>query len=562
MQHVLPPTQLSTVARRFFFAFHELNRPPRHFHTIVRQRRCPVRLRIWRYGPWTSGQRNSTGIRQYGGTAGRRSTVVWDGDDGKEPGNSAIERDGKPLEAQELKEMSEAVQDDLDTLNMNFPGADKPAIIDANATSAQPNIHEQLKRIASRMDELNRRLDELSRQRDDSVRKAPPSQLSVSEMTTHVMRKLSSSPVVITTLSADRENDGLLPRQQDLRAMTVSSFTTVTMKPNPVISFNVRRPSRTLDGILRWRVFPVHILDSSPEGASIAHAFTRGDPVEAFEKILKIPGLKTRRNQNSNRIHHPSVFARLNCTLIPEKTVTIGDHSVIFATVENVAMGRASSNLSSVNGLVYQDGAYRSPGSAVLEPSGTNKGSGSRPTPNPSDTPVEGARPKRNTPRARPISTSSPKVEEDKSGKSGQDGERNAALDETKDEDAWTESSTSATLYTENDLPWYNEKSEVPPSDPDANKTEEPHLRIMYTMAGENPNLSTIARRVRAKYGMSQIVGQSHENGIPSVASDDSSTASTGTSKCFSVQGEETAAKNEPSEGRKGERNLDRATEQ
>jgi hypothetical protein len=59
--------------------------------------------------------------------------------------------------------------------------------------------------------------------------------------------------------------------------MTLSSFASVALSPEPVVTFNIRCPSSTLQAISYAKQFFIHILDASPEGARIADAFTKGN---------------------------------------------------------------------------------------------------------------------------------------------------------------------------------------------------------------------------------------------------------------------------------------------
>lgn len=61
------------------------------------------------------------------------------------------------------------------------------------------------------------------------------------------------------------------------RGMTVSSFSTVTLHPEPIISFNVRRPSETLSALLSSRRFLVHLLAPGCATAALARDFSRGN---------------------------------------------------------------------------------------------------------------------------------------------------------------------------------------------------------------------------------------------------------------------------------------------
>ncbi|KAH7033083.1 flavin reductase like domain-containing protein [Microdochium trichocladiopsis] len=60
------------------------------------------------------------------------------------------------------------------------------------------------------------------------------------------------------------------------RAMTASSFTSLTLDPTPTILFNVTIPSRSHSAILRAGSFNVHILSADEHGAKLADLFARG----------------------------------------------------------------------------------------------------------------------------------------------------------------------------------------------------------------------------------------------------------------------------------------------
>ncbi|KJZ77700.1 hypothetical protein HIM_02877 [Hirsutella minnesotensis 3608] len=71
---------------------------------------------------------------------------------------------------------------------------------------------------------------------------SPDSETSLPEQLRSVMRLLAS-PVVVCTATHGSEP----------RAMTMSSFTSLTLTPTPLITFNVATPSRTLDAIASSR---------------------------------------------------------------------------------------------------------------------------------------------------------------------------------------------------------------------------------------------------------------------------------------------------------------------
>ncbi|KAJ5898982.1 hypothetical protein N7495_003726 [Penicillium taxi] len=139
------------------------------------------------------------------------------------------------------------------------------------------------------------------------------------------------------------------------RGMTVSSFNTVTLTPNPVISFNVRRPSETLNALLASGRFLVHLLAPEPATATLARDFSKGNATLAammnghgqFEfkpsdvchesgSDRPLPILRRRPQgsgiSNEGKVDFPFVF---ECTLHPSK-IDVQDHSIILGTVVRV----------------------------------------------------------------------------------------------------------------------------------------------------------------------------------------------------------------------------------
>lgn len=83
------------------------------------------------------------------------------------------------------------------------------------------------------------------------------------------------------------------------RAMTVSSFSSVTLDPKPTITFSITKPSRTYDAIANSRRFNIHVLRDDENGARLAHHFTQGNaPAPGVSHNLfsfdRFPGLNVR----------------------------------------------------------------------------------------------------------------------------------------------------------------------------------------------------------------------------------------------------------------------------
>jgi flavin reductase (DIM6/NTAB) family NADH-FMN oxidoreductase RutF len=202
-------------------------------------------------------------------------------------------------------------------------------------------------------------------QASTQTRPQPSTQSSPRSTTTNLkheykatMRSVPSSVVVLTTRvsSADSNIDSL-------RGMTVSSMSSVTLEPEPIISFSIRGPSRTLDCITAGQPFTVNFLNTHPTGAHIADIFSRphDDPSQPF-RIINDSGLADVYESGDpagptiGGIHIP---ARFTCELLPGKSLEIGDHTVVFARVTDIWSIPVIPSTSKRTFLAYAQAEYR-----------------------------------------------------------------------------------------------------------------------------------------------------------------------------------------------------------
>ncbi|KAI1114267.1 hypothetical protein F5Y14DRAFT_415240 [Nemania sp. NC0429] len=100
---------------------------------------------------------------------------------------------------------------------------------------------------------------------------------------TAVMAKLPHPVVVITTLDRTYHAQAAagVPleamRHPVARAVTVSSFTSLCIRPRPHVMFNMTLPSTMYDALVACKDFNVHVLTPDQSGARVASVFTRGN---------------------------------------------------------------------------------------------------------------------------------------------------------------------------------------------------------------------------------------------------------------------------------------------
>lgn len=172
-------------------------------------------------------------------------------------------------------------------------------------------------------------------------------------------------------------------RISSFRGMTISSFTAVCLAPNPVVSFNIRTPSRTLDALRNSRTFFINIPAANDIGRAIANAFTKphDDPSLPFRQLYAERGTQTRSKQGGPPyILGMGIQARYKCQLLSTKTVEIGDHVVLFAEVVKVEFNKqlferndsilgavAKRGSNAPTSLLYAHGEYMRAAATITE---------------------------------------------------------------------------------------------------------------------------------------------------------------------------------------------------
>ncbi|KAL1958204.1 hypothetical protein VTO42DRAFT_5060 [Malbranchea cinnamomea] len=189
---------------------------------------------------------------------------------------------------------------------------------------------------------------------------------SIQEHVRHLMRRVPHPVAIITS------TDPNAPVQTAFRGMTVSSFNTVTLYPDPVVSFNAKVPSETYNAILSSSRFLVHLLAPNPTTARLAREFSKGqenislrDEDKFFQFVSPhwprslSPSIRTGEpprlvirptSQQTNAstsgaittedetVNFPFIF---ECKYLPQ-SCRVGDHVVVLGTVVRVLQKETS----------------------------------------------------------------------------------------------------------------------------------------------------------------------------------------------------------------------------
>lgn len=138
----------------------------------------------------------------------------------------------------------------------------------------------------------------------------------------------------------------------------MSSFTSLTLYPTPLVTFNIRFPSRTLDALRVAEAFHVHILSGDETGARLASRFTQGNEGNAAAEGV--------RWREGGVLDEDGVEFVLRCRLargegLPhDGVVVVRDHVLVVAEVTELAsVGEGGS------ALAYSDRQYRRVGDVL-----------------------------------------------------------------------------------------------------------------------------------------------------------------------------------------------------
>ena len=145
------------------------------------------------------------------------------------------------------------------------------------------------------------------------------------------MRKIPHAVAVITAChSESHKSSGVTVATMDTdpplqQGLVVSSFNTVTFTPEPIVSFNIKIPSRTYDAISECGYFDI----SPVHDANVADAFLYplGNNVAEKELEKTLP--------RASELRSARLFG-LRCRWLRMKSITVGDHVIMVGQVVKV----------------------------------------------------------------------------------------------------------------------------------------------------------------------------------------------------------------------------------
>lgn len=186
-----------------------------------------------------------------------------------------------------------------------------------------------------------------------------------------LMRLLPNPVVVCTALEPSHPSSPAQPR-----GMTMSSLTSLSLTPTPLLSFNIKKPSRTLEALRASGVFNVHVLADDQGGVRVAEWFSRGDagrdPFEGVEGC----GCEAVGSEGRVELRGVGVRRVLRCRV--EELVGVRDHVIVVGEVEGIEGDGAGEVMEGLGiegdeagetreglGLAYADRGYRRVGEVM-----------------------------------------------------------------------------------------------------------------------------------------------------------------------------------------------------
>lgn len=175
----------------------------------------------------------------------------------------------------------------------------------------------------------------------DGLTPTTPTHLWLQERVRALMRHVPHPIAIITSTDT---TTSLEDTPSSWRGATVSSFNTVTLSQNPIVSFNLERRSSTYQAIKSSGLFNVCLLPPQKSSARLAATFTRGNESAPFHNPEngEVAGFVSwqSRTPDHDTARDPPLLATypipattLHCKCLLEKTVEIGDHLVLFGKV-------------------------------------------------------------------------------------------------------------------------------------------------------------------------------------------------------------------------------------
>lgn len=188
----------------------------------------------------------------------------------------------------------------------------------------------------------------------------------------NALRK-TSFPVMIVTTGTQ-----LTPTNQRLQGATVSSLTSLSMNPIPLLQFNLSVPSTTSQLLRKTGLFAVHILHGDQTCMSLAKRFSQGIKTKLttpFDTLDIDKDYTIYSQQDNSGMGKLPILKGVKDVLICEtkSVMTVQDHDIWVGQVvdslghDNDDLDRKLNNHTTGGGLLHHNGHFHRLGGPIDE---------------------------------------------------------------------------------------------------------------------------------------------------------------------------------------------------
>lgn len=167
------------------------------------------------------------------------------------------------------------------------------------------------------------------------------------------MGKIANQAMILSAASSKE-----VPHSQ-FRGLTLSSVTSLSLKPQPLIQFNLQLPSFTSEALHETEFFAVHLLKPNGTSIKLARNFSKGairneedstfSPTRPFEDLVEKVHYDTYKIQGTDLVI--PLLKNSERVLICEKSdiFQVGDHEIWVGRVEDIVANEENTT----GGLLY-----------------------------------------------------------------------------------------------------------------------------------------------------------------------------------------------------------------
>lgn len=179
------------------------------------------------------------------------------------------------------------------------------------------------------------------------------------------MSKIANQAMVLSAASKN-----MVPHKL-FRGLTISSLTSLSLKPQPLIHFNLQLPSFTSEALHETGFFAVHLLKPNATSIKLAREFSKGaiinekdntySPTRPFENLVENEHYVTYKIEGTDLVL-PLLKNSERVLICQKKDVfQIGDHEIWVGQIEDIIVNETQPT----GGLLYCNRRYHSLGNKI-----------------------------------------------------------------------------------------------------------------------------------------------------------------------------------------------------